>query len=92
MAVIEPDTRSEWRKRRDEEIAAEAESEGFVAFPDDIPRGTPKPLSEHLNSLRRRPRALVGVVENGMIRLLDPVTLPEHSHVVVVAAGSDADR
>ena len=43
------------------------------------------PLEGHLR--HRRPVAVVGVVENGLVRLLDPrVRLPEQSRVIVVAA------
>jgi hypothetical protein len=41
-------------------------------------------VESHLGR-RRRPLAVAGVVENGLIRLLDPaVTLPEHSRVIIV--------
>ncbi|MGA2704597.1 MAG: hypothetical protein ABSH35_26310 [Isosphaeraceae bacterium] len=51
-----------------------------------IPPGEqPRPLEEHLG--HRHPVAVVGVVENGVGRLLDPrVRLPEQSRVIVVAA------
>ena len=35
-----------------------------------------------------RPWAVVGVVENGLVRPLDPaVELPEHARVIIVASG-----
>ena len=42
-------------------------------------------IRQHLR--HRHPVAVVGVVENGMVRLLDPrVRLPEQSRVIVGAA------
>jgi len=36
---------------------------------------------------RHRPLAVAGVVENGLVRPLDPaVKLPEHSRVIIVAS------
>jgi hypothetical protein len=47
-------------------------------------------VEAHLARLPRRPIALAGIVEHGVVRLLDPaVKLPEHSRVIVVA--SDAN-
>jgi hypothetical protein len=41
---------------------------------------------EHFTSRTRKPVAYVGVVENGVIRPLDPnVTLAERSRVIIVA-------
>jgi hypothetical protein len=38
---------------------------------------------------RRRPVAVAGIVENGLVRPLDPaVKLPEHSRVIIVATES----
>jgi hypothetical protein len=38
------------------------------------------------NSRHGRPRAVAGVVENGLVRPLDPtVKLPEHARVIIVA-------
>ncbi len=46
-------------------------------------------VEEHLEKRRRQPVAVAGVVENGLVRPLDPsVKLPEHSRVIIVAAGS----
>jgi hypothetical protein len=40
-----------------------------------------------LRQLPRRPVAVVGIVENGLIRPLDPqVHLPERSRVIIVAS------
>jgi hypothetical protein len=44
-------------------------------------------VEAHLGRLRRRPLAVAGVVENGLVRPLDPaVKLAEHSRVIIVAA------
>ncbi len=41
---------------------------------------------EELMASRSRPIAVAGVVENGLVRPLDPaVHLPEHSRVIIVA-------
>jgi hypothetical protein len=82
MATPQPDTRSERRKALDEQLAAEP----LLPIPDAAPGDQPRPLEEHLR-LRRRPLAVVGVVENGVIRLLDAqVKLPEQTRVIVVAS------
>jgi hypothetical protein len=81
MPTTEPDLRSERRKALDEQLA----SEPHLPHPDIPPGEQPRPLKELLR--HRRPVAVVGVVENGLVRLLDPqVTLPEHSRVIVVAS------
>jgi hypothetical protein len=82
MRVPEPDSRSEKRKADDERIAAEPHRP-----PPDIPAAIiPKPIEEHLRKARRRPVALMGIVENGLVRPLDPeVALPERSRVIIVA-------
>jgi hypothetical protein len=58
--------------------------------PLELPPDAAKlPVEAHLGRLRRRPLAVADVVENGLIRLLDPtVKLPEHSRVIIVAADS----
>ncbi len=81
MPTPQPDLRSERRKVLDEQLASEPHS----PQPAIIPGEQPLPLEGHLR--HRHPVALVGVVENGMVRLLDPrVSLPEQSLVIVVAA------
>ena len=84
MATISSDTRSEQRKRQDEAIASESSLP-----PLDLPASAqPVPVEEHLRKRRRKPQAFVGVVENGVIRLVDPdVRLPDHSSVIVVTPG-----
>jgi hypothetical protein len=49
------------------------------------------PVESHLGRFRRNPVAVAGVVENGLVRPLDPtVKLPEHSRVIIVAADQAA--
>jgi hypothetical protein len=81
MPIPEPDLRSERRKTLDEQLA----SEPHLPLPEIPPGDQPRPLETHLRP--RRPVAVVGVVENGLVRVLDPlVRLPEHSRVIVVAS------
>jgi len=74
--------RSAERRAQDEQIASEPRLP-----PPDLPAGTaPLPVEAHL-ARRARPLAVAGVVENGMVRLLDPgVKLRERTRVIVVAA------
>jgi hypothetical protein len=82
MPTPQPDTRSERRKALDEQLAAEPLS----PIPDPAPGDVPRPLEAYLRP-RRRPVAVIGVVENGVVRLLDAeVKFPEHSRVIVVAS------
>jgi hypothetical protein len=82
MPIPEPDTRSERRKALDEQLAAEP----MLPIPEAAPGDRPRPLEAHLHT-RRHPMAVVGVVENGVVRLLDAeVKLPEQSRVIVVAS------
>jgi hypothetical protein len=76
-----PDNRSSQQKALDEQTA----SEPPIAWPE-IPPGT-KPMSiEALMASRMRPIAVAGIVENGLVRPLDPaVHLPEHARVIIVA-------
>ena len=76
------DERSPERRARDERIAAEPRLP-----PLDLPPEAPAaPMEAHLRS-RRRPLALAGVVENGLVRPLDPtVKLPEHARVIILAS------
>ena len=78
------DTRSAQRQARDEAIAAESPLAPLAVERDAV--GTP--LESHLRPTHRHPVALTGVVENGLVRLLDPnAKLPENSRVIVVAEG-----
>jgi hypothetical protein len=57
----------------------------MLPIPHAAPGEVLRPLETHLRP--RRPVAVVGVVENGFIRLLDAgVKFPEQSRVIVVAA------
>jgi hypothetical protein len=83
MAKPAIDQRSVSRQARDEQIAAEP-----PLPPPQLPADSvPSPVEAHLARLRRRPIAVAGVVENGVVRPLDPtVNLPEHSRVIIVAS------
>jgi hypothetical protein len=76
------DQRSPGRRARDEQMAAEP-----PLAPLDLPPDAPASSVEaHLARHSPRPLALPGIVENGLVRLLDPaVKLPEHSRVIIVA-------
>ena len=84
MSTISPDERSEQRKRLDEAIASEP-----PLPPLDLPAGTRAlPIEEHLRKRRRKPQAFLGVVENGLVRPVDPdVRLPDRSSVIIVTPG-----
>jgi hypothetical protein len=44
------------------------------------------PLEPHFAEKHLHPVAVVGIVENGLVRPLDPATeLPEHARVIIVA-------
>lgn len=77
------DQRSPERRARDERIAAEPARAPLIVAP-----GTEPSLVEaHLLRRARRPVAVAGVVENGLVRPLDSsVSLPGHSRVIIVAA------
>lgn len=84
MATISPDERSEQRKRQDEAIASES-----PLSPLDLPAGAEAiPIEAHLRQRRRKPQAFLGVVENGVVRPVDPdVRLPDRSNVIIVTPG-----
>jgi hypothetical protein len=76
------DQRSPKRRAQDEQIAAEPQLPPLEWSPD----AAPSPVEAHL-ARQRRPLAVAGVVENGLVRPLDPaVKLPEHSRVIIVAS------
>lgn len=77
------DHRSPDRRARDEQIAAEPHLP-----PLDLPPGaTPSPVEAYPARRRGRPLAVAGIVENGLVRPLDPtVRLPERSRVIIVAS------
>lgn len=83
MIRPEPDQRSSERRVQDEQIEAEPQ----LPIPK-LPNDTPiLPVESHLGRQRRRPFAVPGIVENGLVRPLDPtVRLSEHSRVIIVAA------
>ena len=85
MTIPEVDLRRPSRRVRDEQIAAEP----LLAPPELPPDVASSPLEAHLLRSARQPLAVAGVVENGLVRPLDPaVKLPEHARVIIVAAGA----
>ncbi len=55
-----------------------------LKLPNDA---TAAQVEAHLDRLPRHPVALLGIVENVLVRPLDPaVKLPEHSRVIIVAS------
>jgi hypothetical protein len=82
MTIPGADPRSPGRRARDEQIAAEP-----PLPPLNLPADAPaSPVEVHLAGHGRRPLAVPGVVENGLILPLDPaVKLAEHSRVIIVA-------
>ena len=82
MTIPTADQRSAERRARDEQIAAEP----HLPLPELPPDAVPAPVEAYLARLRRQPIAIAGIVENGLVRPLDPaVKLPEHSRVIIVA-------
>jgi hypothetical protein len=82
MAVAQPDTRGDHRRALDEQLASAP-----PLPPPELPAGAvAQPLEVHLQR-QRRPLAVMGVVENGLVRVLDPkVKLPEQTRVIIVTA------
>lgn len=79
----ENDHRSATRKAKDEQIANEPRLPA-QQIPPDAPVA---PVESYLSNGKGRPVAVTGVVENGLVRPLDPnVKLPEHSRVIIVAS------
>jgi len=77
------DQRSPGRRAEDEQIAAEPQMAALELPPDAAPLS----VEIHLARLRRRPLAVAGVVENGLVRPLDPtVKPPVHARVIIVAS------
>lgn len=85
MIIPEADLRTPERRFRDEQIAAE-----LPMMPPDLPPDAASSAMEaHLHPSDCRPLAVAGVVENGLVRPLDPrVKLPEHSRVIIVASAA----
>jgi len=83
MATPGIDLRSAARRAKDEQIAAEPHLAPLEPATDAVPSS----VEDHLDRTRQRPIVVFGVVENGLVRPLDPgVKLPEHSRVIIVAA------
>jgi hypothetical protein len=83
MATPDIDTRSPGRRVLDEQIANEPQKAPLV-LPADA---TASPVQIHLNKHHPRPVAVAGVVENGLVRPLDPaVKLAEHARVIIVTS------
>jgi hypothetical protein len=81
MSQISHDDRTLERRTLDDAIANEAK----LPIPDHTETYPRAFMEEHLEKLHR-PVAVPGVVENGVIRLLDStIILPEHTRVIVVA-------
>ena len=82
MITPAPDDRTSEQRERDVRRA----SEPPLAPPDLPPDATPLPVEMHLGR-RPRPMAVAGVVENGLVRPLDPkVKLAERARVIIVAS------
>jgi hypothetical protein len=85
MTIPATDQRTPERRARDEQIAAEPP----MAPPEIPPNSISSPVETYLARLPRHPMAVAGIVENGLVRPLDPaVILPEHSRVIIVASES----
>jgi hypothetical protein len=83
MATPQADHRSPSRKAKDEQIAAEP----HLPAPQLPPDSTVAPVEAYLPSKSYRPLVAAGLVENGLVRPLDPaVKLPEDSRVIIVAS------
>jgi len=81
MTAPAADNRSPARRALDEHIAAEP-----PLPPLPVPAGA-SPVEAHLVRRVRRPVAVAGIVQNGVVRPIDPdVKLPELSRVIIVAA------
>jgi hypothetical protein len=86
MTTPAPDRRGPQRQTEDERIASEPQLAPLTLPPD----AAPLPVETHLARLHR-PVAVAGIVENGLVRPLDPaVKLPERSRVIIVAADGAA--
>jgi len=86
MIRPQPDDRSDLQRASDERIAAEAPLPPPVLAPGAVPL----PLEAILRGRSGSPFAIAGIVENGLVKPLDPaVRLPEHARVIIVAAQGD---
>ena len=83
MTTPKVDQRSPGRRARDEQIAAELQLPP-LELPPDAPSSS---MEAHLARRQPRPLAVAGIVENGLVRPLDPsVHLLEHSRVIIVTS------
>ncbi len=83
MTTPKTDPRSPGRRAHDEEIAAEPQLTPIELPPD----AAPSSMEAHRARLTPHALAVPGVVENGLVRPLDPsVRLPEHSRVIIVTS------
>ena len=83
MTIPAPDGRSPQRRALDVQIAAEPR-----LAPPDLPPGVVASPVEALLGSRHRPVVVAGVVENGLVRPLDPgERLLERARVIIVASG-----
>jgi hypothetical protein len=58
-----------------------------LPVPDLTPGVDAAPLESHLPRHPRHPLAVAGIVENGLVRPIDPaIKLPERSRVIIVAS------
>ena len=86
MIRPQPDDLSDLQRSSDERIAAEAPLPPPVLAPGAVPL----PLEAILRGRSGNPFAIAGIVENGLVKPLDPaVRLPEHARVIIVAAHGD---
>jgi hypothetical protein len=75
-----PDQRSASRRDQDERIAAEPPMPA-----PSLPTGVRPSAIENFLGQQRQPLAVTGIVENGLVRPLDPtVKLLERSRVIIV--------
>jgi len=81
MRRPESDGRSSEQIERDERLAAEP-----LLSPPSLPPGSVTlPLEAILQRSSGHPVAVTGIVENGLVKPLDPaVRLPEHARVIIV--------
>ena len=89
MPIPGVDNRSPARRAQDEHIAAQPQLAPLNLPPDAVP----SPLEANVGRLRQRPLAVAGIVENGLVRPLDPtVKLPEHARVIIVTSEASESR
>jgi len=85
MIKAESDERDAQRRAADEAIAAEP----HLPAPSLGEATAALPMEAYLGAEKRHPVAVPGIVENGLVRPLDPaIKLAEHSRVIIVASGT----